>query len=416
MKIKNTNKAKLGNDNITMRKDGRYQARIVRNGERLQKTSTDIRVVQEWLEQQRGEMAAEQHLDSLRQMGIIATCDVPKAEESFNTIEDGYSPTMTVDELFVKWIWVKEFDSGRTPSPNTLRNNRERYTINVQPVIGKMRLCDVTCEHTKRVFTKMKPKYKESTMLQTYITLGSMLKFATIKHLIPEVPLKPLELSGRNKKEARYLTVDEERKFLEAAEGTTNYRACRFILETGLRCSEMIGLKFSDVDWNENSPTITVKRQLEYRHSTKEWRWSSQLKTVNSYRTILLSPVAFQILKECRDDNTRNIRNTPQEFRDLVFLNKKGMPNKNSSYDTYLYKICDNAGIEHFSIHKLRHTFATRALEAGCSYKWLADTLGHNDINTTLMTYCHVASEVNKAEAAKLAEYHRKQVDSCESA
>ena len=84
---------------------------------------------------------------------------------------------------------------------------------------------------------------------------------------------------------------------------------------------------------------------------------------------------------------------------------------------TYLYKICDRAGIKHFSIHKLRHTFATRALEAGCSYKWLADMLGHRNINTTMMTYCHVSSVANKAEATRLAEYHSKQVSNlCETA
>jgi len=243
-----------------------------------------------------------------------------------------------------------------------------------------------------------------------------MLKFATKKHLSEEVPLKRIGLRGKRKKEARYLTVDEERKFLEAIEGTANERQCRFVLETGLRCSEMIGLKFSDVDWNEECPTITINRQLEYRHSVGEWRWSNQLKTVNSQRTIILSQTAFQILKECRDDPKRNVQNTPSEFRDLVFLNRKGMPQKNSTYDTYLYKICDRANIEHFSIHKLRHTFATRALEAGCSYKWLADTLGHSDINTTMMTYCHVSSVANKAEATKLAEYHSKQISNlCEN-
>lgn len=413
---KNIRIAKLGNDNITLRKDGRYQARIVRNGVRIQKTSTDIRVVQQWLEEQRGEIATEKHLESLRKMGIIATVET-KVDNAFDNSNDGYSSTMTVDELFEKWMDEKEFNSERTFSPNTLRNHRERYKMNIQPAIGHIRLCDLTFDDTRRIFTKMKPKYKESTMLQAYITVGSMLKFATQKRLVPEVPLKWIGLSGKTKKEARYLTVDEERRFLEAIEGTANEKQCRLILETGLRCSELIGLKFSDVDWNEEHPTLTVERQLEYRHSTKEWRWSNQLKTINSQRTILLSPTALQILKECRDDPKRNTRNTPLEFRNLVFLNRNGMPTKNSTYDTYLYKICDRAGIEHFSIHKLRHTFATRALEAGCSYKWLADTLGHSDINTTLMTYCHVSSATNKAEATKLAEYHSKQVSNlCETA
>ena len=53
-------------------------------------------------------------------------------------------------------------------------------------------------------------------------------------------------------------------------------------------------------------------------------------------------------------------------MRDLVFINwRTGEPAKNSSYDTHLYKLCDEAGIERFCMHALRHTYATRAIEKG---------------------------------------------------
>lgn len=69
------------------------------------------------------------------------------------------------------------------------------------------------------------------------------------------------------------------------------------------------------------------------------------------------------------------------------------MPNKNSSYDTHLYKLCETAGIAPFSMHTLRHTCATRAIEGGMQPKVSQKLLGHSSIQTTMDTYVHVTEE-----------------------
>ena len=397
--------------NISKRKDGRYQGRIQRNGKRLQITSKDIRVVQEWIEQQKLEEERERVLESMRDMGIVVS--TTDKTPNCSSRSERLSPQMSLNEWFDIWIDEKENKNDKKLSPNTIRNNKERFYKNIQPVLGDISLGSIDRDKTKSVFVKMRNArndngeavYKDSTMLQTYITLGSMLKAAVKRGLIDEVPLEQIGLEGHEKGKIRFMTVDEEKRFLEYAEGTTNYPQMKFVLETGLRCSEMIGLKWSDIDWNEEYPSITIKRQLEYRHSTKEWRWADAPKTKSGFRTILLSPEAVAILKEVR--KKQEGLNTSKEFKDIIFLNKNGLPTKNSTYDTYIYKICKKAGIKQFSMHSLRHTFATRALGAGVSYKWLAQTLGHNNINTTISTYCHVADEFNRAEAEKVATFHQ---------
>lgn len=93
---------------------------------------------------------------------------------------------------------------------------------------------------------------------------------------------------------------------------------------------------------------------------------------------------------------------------DLVFINfRTGEPSKNSSYDTHLYKICDENGIKRFCMHVLRHTYATRAIESGMQPKVLQKLLGHTSIQTTMDKCVHVTDDsltagVRQFEASRM--------------
>ena len=74
-------------------------------------------------------------------------------------------------------------------------------------------------------------------------------------------------------------------------------------------------------------------------------------------------------------------------------MNRRGGSAKNSSYDTHLYKLCDEAKINRFCMHALRHTYATRAIERGWQPKVLQKLLGHSSIKTTMDCYVHVTDD-----------------------
>ena len=326
------------------------------------------------------------------------------------------SPDMTVDA----WVnrWLKDVVGNR--APNTLRNYRERYEHNVQPFIGSMLLRDVKPMDCQMILNAMESDYAGSTIRQTYMTMGTFFKSAKDNGFIDRHPMDGVRYTKpvRAVDDIHFLTVDEQKRFLEAAKGSHNYAQYALILETGLRTGEMIGLTWDAIDWEKR--TLTVNKTLEFRYKQDEWR-AGPPKTESSYRTIPLTDTAYDILREIYD--TREYRNESKDLstiltfmdrktgqkrklvmRDLVFINwRTGMPAKNSSYDTHLYKLCDEAGIKRFCMHALRHTYATRAIESGMQPKVLQKLLGHASSKTTMDRYVHVTDDSMQKAVAQFA-------------
>lgn len=358
---------------ISQRKDGYYVGRYTsKNGKRIQKLFLKVKECQKWL-------SDNQYLEA------HSNIDFPH--------------DMLVSAWYDYWISIKE----QTVRPNTVRNYRERYSRNIAPVIGNKLLKDVNTIHCQKIMSNMADEgYRTTTIYQTRIALYNMLDYAYQNDIIFKNPCTKLVKSdiGKPSEKKVALTIEEQKKFCQEIIGCSYEYQYLFILQTGLRTGEMVGLRWEDIDFDKK--TMTIYRTVEYRHSTKEWR-TGEPKSKSGYRTIPLTDEAIRILKLQKKKN-QSFSFISFEWKDTVFLCKKGTPVKNSTYDTMLFKVCKKAEIHQFAMHVLRHTFATRCIEAGMMPKTLQTILGHSNIGITMNLYVDTKEEQKQKEINMVAD------------
>ena len=208
-------------------------------------------------------------------------------------------------------------------------------------------------------------------------------------------------ISKEEKKERRVLTIRETSIFLEYTKDTFYYDLYILALETGMRIGELMGLKWSEIDYDKS--VLYVRRSLCYfrRDGKYVFEWHDT-KTHNSKRVIPLTKQAVKALKRqwIRRQSIllKNASEVQEEYRDLVFVTKNNRPTQQfivaECIDVAIRRIRkDYPEFEGFSPHCFRHTFATRAIERGMQPKILQKLLGHGSLQTTMDLYCHVTED-----------------------
>ena len=362
---------------ISQRKDGMYTGRFTtRSGKRKQRYFHKLQECRAW-------MADAQFED---EHGSVLFSDSP-----------------TADAWFEYWINEVKGDNIRLTTKGTYR---KYWKNNISPLIGKMELKDITPMHCQRILNHLNERHKMSTIRTHRTFMWSVFECAVENDLIEKNPVrKSVRATGGEKTEGREaLTVEEQKVFLLGAEKSLYYNGYAFVLQTGIRVGELIALKWSDVDFKN--------RKLQIRRSASEIPKQGfvigEPKTESGYRDIPLTEEAISILYRQREKNSKN-KIIPIQYADYIFLNRNGSLIQRSAYNQGINTICSRLGMRKFSIHILRHTFATRCIENGMRPKTLQTILGHSKIEVTMNLYVHV-TEDSKADEMELIEGNLKLV------
>ncbi|SEW20636.1 tyrosine-type recombinase/integrase [[Clostridium] fimetarium] len=321
----------------------------------------------------------------------------------------GNGKSVTVDKWF--WVWLDTYKKDIV-SPSTYRNYRARYNNSIKPKIGYMLLEKVRKNHCQTILNEMyDEEYSFGTTDQVKITLHALFDGAVEDRYILTNPSQGIKCKERDVEERRVLTIKEQKTFLEFAKNTAYYYVFLLILQTGLRCGEIGGLKFEDIDFDKK--VLHVNRTM-LQDKDKGGFYFGKPKTKSSVREIPLTDLAIEILKNQKKNNFK-LRSASKvwvdnkEFNNLVFLTKNGNPVGNSTLNLSIIRIVtninNNAKIEakmnetdyiefkHMYIHSLRHTYATRCIENNMKPKSLQKILGHSSITVTMDLYVHVTDD-----------------------
>lgn len=264
------------------------------------------------------------------------------------------------------------------------------YYLNEKQGIDDIRNVDTKAIQKYLAYLK-KLGYSPTSTSRALSAIKSFHKFLYLEHRTLENPATNLSSPKLDKKLPTVLSVEEVIKLLDSLDDSTpihhrNKAMIEMVYGTGLRVSELVGLKLQDLHLTNKMISVKGKGNKE--------------------RIVPINDYANKVLREYII-NSRPKLAKPSKYNGYVFLNHLGTPISRQSFFLILKEQCNKAGItKEVSPHTLRHSFATHLLEAGTDLRLIQEMLGHEDISTTQI-YTHLSNQKLK-EIYKGAHPHGK--------
>lgn len=256
-----------------------------------------------------------------------------------------------------------------------------------------------------KAFLLREQNYSQSVIDKEYILLGRTFKEAVKKSIISKSPMEDLRKPRTTQKQekTRALTTDEQNKLLCVLlnEDVKYSHQLLLAMLTGMRMGEINALTVNDI--NINFKRIDVNKTIT-RGEKGQAIMGDTAKTAAGSRVVPITADVLRIIREAM------LISAPNEL--LFTKNNDGKTLLNTSVvnDAFQrllkkYEIIDGSVKGKVSVHSLRHTYATRCIESGMQPNTLKKLLGHEDIQTTLNTYCDVFERLQQNNLKQYEQY-----------
>jgi integrase len=267
--------------------------------------------------------------------------------------------SVTVNEFLDQWL---ERVASNKYAFKTFQNYQYCVGLDVRPVIGAVRMSELSSDDVQRVFTRMREKgVSSNTRQRIFSALSSALDVAVGWGVIPQNPAAQVQIPRREKKEMRAMNREEARRFLDVTDRSNWAEYFRTMLVTGMRPGESYALRWEDVDFEHG--VISVQRSLIWRGTPAEGWMLVEPKTERGRRQISIPPSLVESLRALkqRQDAVKRKAGALYEDGGFIFANRWGRPIYHRQFIRHVFKVMlERAGLpKAIRLYDLRHTSAT---------------------------------------------------------
>ncbi|MDD3224727.1 MAG: tyrosine-type recombinase/integrase [Clostridium sp.] len=329
-----------------------------------------------------------------------------KKDEYLNNIKNGLNINFDkacLGDLMHTWLFeVKKI----AVKPSTFTRYEGIFRIYIKSSgLYQMKLDDLKSIQIQRYYNNLANNGKSASVIKNLNKLlKSFFNYAVDEGYLLRNPCigKKVVIPGakeETKREIKIFTNEEIHSLNKALENHRLNALILLALGTGLRQGELLGLKWSDIDFDKK--VLKVQRSIKEvyfisENGTRELKTIEQSpKTKNSIRTVPIPSSLIPILNKQTTQQKLDKLKVGSSYTksDYVFTTQLGTTINAQNLTKSYKRILEKAKIPYKKFHSLRHTYATKLFEKNVPIKTVQMLLGHSDISTTSNIYTHVMPE-----------------------
>ncbi|MGE5436597.1 MAG: tyrosine-type recombinase/integrase [Syntrophothermus sp.] len=280
--------------------------------------------------------------------------------------------------------WFKNYVESK--KYNTI-SNYNFITKRFIKYIGNKKLNEITTKNIKKFYEDLRKNnhLSESTIIANHTAIRCLFNYAYEEELINENPCDRIRLKSDTETK-NIFSIEQANKFIKVIDNVNeSVKVGIYIaIYTGLRKGEILGLKWSDIDF-ENK-VIHIKRQYGYNYKFKHYFDTPKTKT--SEREVGFPDKLLKVLVEYKNYYLR-INERYDIKSNYLFITKRGKMFDTDRFGKTMRKVISENGLPDITFHGLRHLYTSLKIEAGENITNIAGDLGHKNILMLSKTYAH---------------------------